>query len=58
MKPITLDEILQPAKRWFPMRIPLDESLPIELRTNVIERWKATSPGWQTRIAELLSKLR
>jgi uncharacterized protein (DUF4415 family) len=28
----------------------------IRLPVDVIERWKATGPGWQTRIAERLSK--
>ena len=28
----------------------------LRLPTDVIERWKATGPGWQTRMAELLSK--
>jgi uncharacterized protein (DUF4415 family) len=32
--------------------------LSIRLPVDVIERWKATGPGWQTRIAERLSKLR
>ncbi len=30
----------------------------IRLPNDVIERWKATGPGWQTRIAARLSKLR
>lgn len=30
----------------------------IQLPTDVIERWKATGPGWQTRMAERLSKVR
>ena len=32
---------------------------PISLRLHaeVIERWRATGPGWQTRMAELLSKV-
>ena len=30
----------------------------IRLPVDVIERWRATGPGWQTRIAERLSKLR
>ena len=30
----------------------------IRLPLDVIERWKATGPGWQTRIAARLSKLR
>ena len=28
------------------------------LPVDVIERWKATGPGWQTRIAERLTKVR
>lgn len=32
--------------------------LSIRLPVDVIERWKATGPGWQTRIAECLSKVR
>jgi len=30
----------------------------IRLPVDVIERWKATGPGWQTRIAQRLSKVR
>ena len=30
----------------------------IRLPVDVIERWKATGPGWQTRITERLSKVR
>src|SRR5262249_10640718 len=30
----------------------------IRLPLDVIERWRATSPGWQTRIAARLSKVR
>ena len=30
----------------------------IRLPVDVIERWKATGPGWQTRIADRLSKRR
>ena len=32
--------------------------LSLRLPVDVIERWKATGPGWQTRIAERLSKVR
>ena len=32
--------------------------LSIRLPVDVIERWKATGPGWQTRIAKRLSKIR
>ncbi len=30
----------------------------IRLPVDVIERWKATGPGWQTRMAARLSKVR
>jgi uncharacterized protein (DUF4415 family) len=32
--------------------------LTLRLPANVIERWKATGPGWQTRMADRLSKAR
>jgi uncharacterized protein (DUF4415 family) len=32
--------------------------LSIRLPADVIDRWKATGPGWQTRMAERLSKVR
>jgi uncharacterized protein (DUF4415 family) len=34
-------------------RKPISLRLPVE----VIERWRATGPGWQTRMAERLSKV-
>ncbi len=30
----------------------------LRLPVEVLERWKATGPGWQTRMAERLSKVR
>ena len=30
----------------------------LRLPTDVMERWKATGPGWQTRMAKRLSKVR
>jgi uncharacterized protein (DUF4415 family) len=36
------------ARRLLTLRLPAD----------VIERWKATGPGWQTRMAARLSKTR
>jgi len=30
----------------------------LRLPADVIEQWKATGPGWQTRMAERLSKVR
>jgi uncharacterized protein (DUF4415 family) len=34
------------------------QSISLRLPADVLERWKATGPGWQTRMAERLSKLR
>lgn len=34
------------------------ELISIRLPVDVIERWKATGPGWQTRMAERPSKAR
>ena len=32
--------------------------LSLRLPVDVIERWKATGPGWQSRMAERLTKVR
>ncbi len=32
------------------------QMISLRLPPNVIERWKATGPGWQTRMAERLAK--
>jgi uncharacterized protein (DUF4415 family) len=32
--------------------------LTLRLPADVIERWKATGPGWQTRMADRLSRVR
>ena len=32
------------------------QMISLRLPPNVIERWKATRPGWQTRMAERLAK--
>ena len=34
------------------------KQLTLRLPADVIERWKATGPGWQTRMAERLSRVR
>ena len=49
--PITIAKLLtQPVnpKQLISLRLPAD----------VIQRWRATGPGWQTRIAHRLSKIR
>lgn len=34
------------------------KSISLRLPADVIARWKATGPGWQTRMAERLQKVR
>jgi uncharacterized protein (DUF4415 family) len=34
------------------------KQLTLRLPADVIERWKATGPGWQTRMADRLAKVR
>ncbi|MBI5275706.1 MAG: BrnA antitoxin family protein [Burkholderiales bacterium] len=34
------------------------KQLTLRLPADVIEKWKATGPGWQTRMADRLSKVR
>ncbi len=34
------------------------KSISLRLPADVLERWKSTGPGWQTRMAERLSKVR
>jgi len=41
-----------------PVSINPRKLLTIRLPADVIERWKSTGPGWQTRMAERLSKVR
>ena len=43
-----------------PLSLSLNPRRLISLRlpADVIERWRATGPGWQTRMAERLSKVR
>jgi uncharacterized protein (DUF4415 family) len=34
------------------------QAISLRLRAEVIERWRATGPGWQTRMAKRLAKVR
>ena len=57
--PELTDEMLARAvvmKRGRPVSSNPRKLLTLRLPADVIERWKATGPGWQTRMAERLSK--
>ena len=45
-------------KRGRPMAANPRKLLSLRLPADVIDRWKATGPGWQTRMADRLSKVR
>jgi uncharacterized protein (DUF4415 family) len=45
----------KPGQRG-PGRKPAKALLSLRIDPVVLERWKATGPGWQTRMAETLSK--
>ena len=59
--PELTEEMLARAKINKGGRPPVEnprKQLTLRLPADVIERWKATGPGWQTRMAERLSKVR
>lgn len=39
-----------------PQKAPTKDRISLRLPADVLARWKATGPGWQTRMAERLSK--
>ncbi len=45
-------------KRGRPVSANPRKSISLRLPVDVIDRWKATGAGWQTRMAERLSKVR
>jgi uncharacterized protein (DUF4415 family) len=45
-------------KRGRPLAANPRKLLSLRLPADVIARWKATGPGWQTRMADRLSKVR
>ncbi len=58
--PELTDEMLTRAKvnkGGRPMAVNPRKQLTLRLPADVIERWKATGPGWQTRMAERLSSV-
>ena len=59
--PQLTDDMLASAKISRGGRPPSEnprKQLTLRLPADVIERWKATGPGWQTRMADRLSKVR
>ena len=59
--PRVTEEMLQRMilkKRGRPVTGKARKLLTLRLPAEVIDRWKATGPGWQTRMAERLRKAR
>ncbi|MYM90885.1 hypothetical protein GTP91_27385 [Rugamonas sp. FT82W] len=44
------------AARLTQVESPAAEEVSLRLPVEVIERWKATGPGWQQRMSDLLTK--
>jgi uncharacterized protein (DUF4415 family) len=45
------------VRRRGPNKIPAKVSTTLRLPADTLARWKATGPGWQTRMAEALTKV-
>jgi uncharacterized protein (DUF4415 family) len=59
--PALTDDMLARArvhKGGRPLSLNPRRLISLRLPADVIERWRATGPGWQTRMAERLSKVR
>ena len=59
--PELTEEMLARAKikkRGRPLSLNPRRLISLRLPADVIERWRATGPGWQTRMAERLRKVR
>ena len=59
--PEVTDEMLSRAKvnkGGRPVSTNPRKLISLRLPADVLQRWKATGPGWQTRMAERLSKVR
>jgi uncharacterized protein (DUF4415 family) len=57
--PQLTDEMLSRAvlnKGGRPRSVNPRQSISLRLPAEVVERWRATGPGWQTRMAERLAK--
>jgi len=48
----------QKKKGGRPVSLNPRKQLTLRLPADVIEKWKATGPGWQTRMADRLSRVR
>ena len=49
-------EMLKPKRTRGPGKRPAKTSTTLRLPAETLERWKASGPGWQTRMADLLSR--
>jgi len=55
LPPVFAESLLRPKTRG-PNKKPRKAVTTIRLPADTLERWKASGPGWQTRMAELLSR--
>lgn len=56
MMPPELYKALVERRVRGPQRAPVKEQIALRLDQDVLERWRATGPGWQSRMGEVLRK--
>lgn len=44
------------VRRRGPQKAPVKEQIALRLDQDVLERWRATGPGWQSRMGDVLRK--
>lgn len=54
--PKDLQNTLQAVRKRGPQRAPTKEMVTIRLSKDVVEHFRATGPGWQSRVDEVLKK--
>ncbi|TAL75487.1 MAG: hypothetical protein EPN76_14925 [Burkholderiaceae bacterium] len=54
--PKDLQDTLRTIGKRGPQRAPTKELITIRLSKDVVERFRATGPGWQSRVNEVLKK--
>lgn len=50
------DKVIGTVRRRGPQKAPTKVSTTLRLPRETLARWKATGPGWQTRMAEVLTR--
>lgn len=55
-RPDLVPALADALRRRGPQRTPTKEAISLRLDRDVLERWRATGPGWQARMNDVLRK--